>query len=333
MRLNPRAPALLLTCSILLVSLVTLAPNAAAARGRIAIFDVIDRSGAIDASLLDSLTRTLRSEARRVRYQPIDKASQDAALGRLRQAKACSDEARCAVATARDLRASAMLTVVLTRSGSDYALNAELITPRTEATLKAAHATAPATPQDGLEDRLQSAMRTLTAELFAAGESGTTSAGPARVNRSELAERRREQRQLLAQQREAARAQRDVQARRNTYWIYGLSAALTAGIAGSLGAVYLTKSIGDAEDKAAQATSPSALQTANDEAKSARTKGIVMLGIAGLAAAAATWLLLSIPSASPQVAGVQLDGLPTPAPLVGQGGGLGGLGLSWGGSF
>lgn len=332
MRLNPRAPALLLTCSIILVSLVTLSPKAAAARGRVAVFDVIDRSGAIDASLLDSLTRTLRSEARRTRYQPIDKASQDAALGRLRQAKACSDEARCAVATARDLRASAMLTVVLTRSGSDYALNAELINPRSEATLKAAQATAPATPQDGLEDRLQSAMRTLTAELFA-GDSGTTSAGPARVNRSELAERRREQRQMLAQQRQAARAQRDVQARRNTHWIYGLSAALTAGIAGSLGAVYLTKSIGDAEDKAAKATSPSALQTANDEAKSARTKGIVMLGIAGLAAGVATWLLLSMPSASTQVAGVQLDGLPTPAPLVGQGGGIGGLGLSWGGSF
>jgi hypothetical protein len=118
--------------------------------------------------------------------------------------------------------------------------------------------------------------------------------------------------------------------RRLNYMIYGWGGLITGAILAGAGAYYVTAKLNDAKDKANNAESASALDSAIGEAKSTRTTGIVCLSLGGIAVALGAALIIAaprVPERPINVAGVRLDRAPR--------GGMspGGFAVSWGGRF
>ncbi len=161
--------------TFILAALVVLLPGTVEAEDQVklAVMTLEDRSGDLSPQLVDDLTDYLRTQiARRGRFVVIDKSRQADALkkvvgqARKESYKACYD-ANCQIPLGRSLSADTILRVRLTRIGSTYQLNAEMVDLAKEAVDPGAAGLVeiPANPTKGREDRLLQAMRRIAAQI------------------------------------------------------------------------------------------------------------------------------------------------------------------------
>jgi hypothetical protein len=315
-----------LTLLALSLTLITAAaPRSAQARPSLLLFEIEDRTGSLEATVLESLEAAVRQQAGR-RYRLVDGSGVAKVRARLVAGGKTCGEGRCTVAIARELGASAALRVLLNDGGGNDDLVGQLTVLRRAGTPKTAQLSVPRTPAEGRPERLLAGVRSLLEQLFGA-TTGGTAASRAEARR-EAYERRKEQRREQSVARRQRYAERRVRSKRLSYQVYGWMAVGGGAVAAGLGAILMMKGIGDAEDDAAAATSSSQLETARDAASKARTSGIVLMALSGVAVGVGLYLLLSMPSLpSSQVAGVDLDLLPSVAPT------RGGAAIGWGGRF
>jgi hypothetical protein len=330
----------------------------AQSKPKVAVMTCADQTRTLGEGLLESLTDTLRTQlAAAGQFVVIDKSRQAAALKRLirdqkrESYKACYDN-RCQIPLGQALAADSILRTKVTQVGSFYLINAELVDLAKEAVTSAAQARAYVKPRDGRDDRLLRAITDLSRQLSGGATPEVAPVPPPeRVLPRPLPpppgetpeELQRRQRLLQQQQAEAQargadarrdaelRALQDVQRRRrSTYMIYGWMAVITGAILAGSGVYYVTAKVNEQRDAADKATSPSAIDSAVEEAKKNRTTGIVILSLGGIALGAGTALILAAPKVLERpvnVAGVKLDRVPS--------GGVSreGFAVSWGGRF
>jgi len=314
----------------------------AQAKTKLAVMDLSDQTRTLDTNVRESLTDALRTQlAGSGQFIVIDKSRQAAALKKLiaeqkkESYKACYDN-RCQVPLGQALAADSILRTRLTKVGSSYVLNAELVDLEKEAVTTAAQAQVAAVPRAGRDDRLLQAISSVARQLTggeavpapvpvpvpaprpATPDPGVTSnpntydgafARPAQ--RAETAEeiaareaRTRELREQQQRQAEEARLQAQARAgqdelrkRRSTYLIYGWLSVITGGLIAASGVYYVAGKARSQRDEANQATSPEELKTSADEAKKSQTTGGVLIGLGGAAVGLGALLILLAPKA------------------------------------
>jgi len=343
---------LILTAAL---TIVVLTASQAAAKPKVAVMELADQTRALNAGLRESLTDALRSSlAQSGRFVVIDKGRQAATLKRLvaeqkkESYKACYASS-CQIPLGQALAADTILRTKLTRVGSSYLLIGELVDLAKEAVTHAAQVRIRVQPRQGRDDRLLDGLTRLAGQLT--GESARITPRPAprpiyrrpqptpeqleaRRQRQAEYQRKREERRRLAeearQKRQITSEQRKVRRSRSTRMIYGWMAVAGGAVLAGTGLYYMTAKAGESAELADNATTPSALKTAADEASAQQTTGIVLIGLAAVTAGAGAYLLLTLPSLTERpvkVGGVELDRLPSGGPTAG------GAALSWGGRF
>ncbi|MCA9671319.1 MAG: hypothetical protein KC503_37235 [Myxococcales bacterium] len=368
----PRTPA---AAALLLSVLLVGAPSAALAKKpKLAVMTIADGTRSLGTTLMDGLTDALRGKlASSGRYIVIDKSRQAAALLKLvkEQKKASYKKcysSKCQIPLGQALAADTILRTKITRVGSTYLLNAELVDLAKEAVTGAAQASLRVRPRRGRDDRLLRAVGDIAYKLTdgssgsapptmpPANSTGATptpgtnpeptgveddpdagaaaAAAQAEADRQAAARQRTasyqaERRRVLTQQRYRTADYNKRRRSRTTMLIYGWGAIGAGALGVGLGIYYLTAKASAADDLANQATSSSGIDSALDEAKSARRTGLIFVGLGGAAAAVGAVLLMLAPSLDEpkQVGALQLQKMPTAAPTLG-----GGL-VSWGGRF
>jgi hypothetical protein len=352
--------------------LLSLLPLAASAKSKLAVMELEDQTRSLDATVISSLTDALRTSlASSGRFIVIDKTRQAAALKKLvasqkrESYKACYDS-RCQIPLGQALAADSILRTRLTRVGSFYLLNVELVDLEKEAVTSAAQARAYAQPRAGRDDRLLAAISAAARQLAGGGAAEGSApvlpppvdAGAERVQPSphdgafgatreetpeqraarvaqaaELAERQR-QASIELQARAQQRAVDDyARRRRSTYLVYGWIGIITGGLVAASGIYYLTAKVGQEREAADQATSSSEVDAAAERAKSARTTGIAVTAIGGVAVGVGALLVAlapKLPKPAAPAGGVALDRLPSAGPATARGSSFA---LSWGGRF
>lgn len=160
--------------SLMLLSML-LCPVVATAqeRAKLAVMTLEDRTGDLSGQLIDDLSDYLRTQvARRGTFIVIDKSRQAEALKRVvgearrESYKACYDE-KCQIPLGQALSADTILRVKLTRIGSTYQLNAEIVDLAKEAVDPgmAGLVEIPANPKEGRDDRLLQGMRHVARQI------------------------------------------------------------------------------------------------------------------------------------------------------------------------
>ncbi|MCC6749203.1 MAG: hypothetical protein IT371_16190 [Deltaproteobacteria bacterium] len=151
---------------------------------KLAVMALEDATRSLSPSLVESLTDALRARlAQSGRFIVIDKSRQAEALRRLvKQQKresyrACYDT-RCQIPLGQAVSADTILRTKLTRVGSSYLMNAELVDLAKEAVTGGGQAQAAALPKGTRDDRLLTAVERV-AELVSggAGSGGGGAAG------------------------------------------------------------------------------------------------------------------------------------------------------------
>ena len=142
-------------------------------QAKLAVMTLEDRTGDLSAQLIDDLTDYLRTQvARRGKFIVIDKSRQAEAIkkiagdARKESYKACYDE-KCQIPLGQALSADTILRVKLTRIGSTYQLNAEIVDLAKEAVDPgmAGLVEIPANPSKGRDDRLLQGMRRVARQI------------------------------------------------------------------------------------------------------------------------------------------------------------------------
>ena len=339
----------------------------AESKPKLAVMALEDATRSLSPSLVESLTDALRARlAQSGRFIVIDKSRQAEALKRLvKQQKresyrACYDT-RCQIPLGQAVSADTILRTKLTRVGSSYLMNAELVDLAKEAVTGGGQAQAAALPKGTRDDRLLTAVERV-AELVSggAGSGGAASGGSdaagavepdgvaaarpaepaARADtpeefarkQEERARRAEEQRRVQLAAAEEARRQEDLNQRarrRSGMLIYGYLALSTGVVFGATGAYYLAAKTAQEASKAREAVSPSELETAAGAARSAQTTGWVLTGIGVASAGIGLWLILAAPRVErPVTVGrFRLDRLPAATAAAS------GVALHWGGRF
>lgn len=346
--------AVSLSLSVLcVVGLCATSPPALAKKRTLAVMRLVDRTRSVTAADLQALGDAMRTRlAQGGRFLVIDQSRQAQALRRMIKSKKresyrhCYDT-RCQIPLGKALAADTILRAQLTRVGSSYVINAELIDLAKEAATGAAQVTVAAEPRAGRLDRLLMGVKAVAIQLTGGGDVegavvelprpgsrppvGAPPVGGrmleeegANVQPVVARERRRawqkKRAALVTQRREAlqrAALQRQEQLQRQRWGrgarlrrTYGWTLLLSAGLGASLGIVGL---VGAANTEDADAaSSPSALREAADQADSKRLTGIIFLGASALALGLGAYLLFSIPEAPKplKLGGLELDPLP-----------------------
>lgn len=337
------------------LSVGPLLPSGAAAKTKLAVMSIRDQTRSLGRDLSESLTDALRTQlAQSGRFIVIDKSRQARALERLvaeqkrDSYRTCYDE-RCQIPLGQALAADTILRTQVTRVGSFYLINAELVDLAKEAVTGAAQTRVKSKPRKGRDDRLLRGLSNITWQLTGTarhrggvglasgfGKGGTADGTlgvlqgrreptpeeqeAARRRSVEQEEQRRElqaRRQREAEQRskqwavqraeqkqryEVLQRQRaeeyerkKIQNARLTRGFYGWTGVISGGILAASGIYYLTAKVGDAEERANQATSSSALSAAADEAEGERKNGIWLVSIGGAVIGLGAYLLLTLP--------------------------------------
>jgi len=142
-------------------------------QAKLAVMTLEDSTGDLSAKLIDDLTDYLRTQvARRGTFVVIDKSRQAEAIkkiageARKESYKACYDE-KCQIPLGQALSADTILRVKLTRIGSTYQLNAEVVDLAKEAVDPgmAGLVEIPANPRKGRDDRLLQGMRHIARQI------------------------------------------------------------------------------------------------------------------------------------------------------------------------
>jgi hypothetical protein len=142
-------------------------------QSKLAVMTLEDSTGDLSQQLIDNLTDYLRTQvARRGTFIVIDKGRQAEAIkkiagdARKESYKACYDE-KCQIPLGQALSADTILRVKLTRIGSTYQLNAEVVDLAKEAVDPgmAGLVEIPANPSGGRDDRLLQGMRHIARQI------------------------------------------------------------------------------------------------------------------------------------------------------------------------
>ncbi len=163
----------LMPLTVLTLLLLCTPATIAQEQAKLAVMTLEDRTGDLSAQLIDDLTDYLRTQvARRGTFVVIDKSRQAEALkkvvgeARKESYKACYDE-KCQIPLGQALSADTILRVKLTRIGSTYQLNAEVVDLAKEAVDPgmAGLVEIPANPKEGRDDRLLQGMRQVARQI------------------------------------------------------------------------------------------------------------------------------------------------------------------------
>lgn len=151
------------------------------------------------------------------------------------------------------------------------------------------------------------------------------------ARRAELLERQRMQAALYRQQAAERADYEQIRRRRINYLAYGWLGIITGGILAASGVYYLTAKVAAEREVADQADTASELDAAAEKVKSARTTGITVTALGGVAVGVGSLLVLLAPKLPrrevPVTSGLRLDRLPVAAPTAR------GVAVSWGGRF
>lgn len=152
------------------------------------------------------------------------------------------------------------------------------------------------------------------------------------ARRAELLERQRMQAALYRQQAAERADYEQIRRRRINYLAYGWLGIITGGILAASGVYYMTAKVAAERELADQADTASELDAAAEKAKSARTTGITVTALGGVALGVGTLLVVLAPKlprreAPVTTSGLRLDRFPVTAPTAS------GVAVSWGGRF
>jgi hypothetical protein len=159
--------------TILALALLTPLLVPAQEQSKLAVMTLEDSTGDLSRQLIDNLTDYLRTQvARRGTFIVIDKGRQAEAIkkiagdARKESYKECYDE-KCQIPLGQALSADTILRVKLTRIGSTYQLNAEVVDLAKEAVDPgmAGLVEIPANPSSGRDDRLLQGMRHIARQI------------------------------------------------------------------------------------------------------------------------------------------------------------------------
>jgi hypothetical protein len=334
-------------------------------KSKLAVMELQDQTRTLDAGVLESLTDALRTQiAQSGRFIVIDKSRQAAALQKLvadqkkESYKACYDS-RCQIPLGQALAADSILRTKLTRVGSYYLLNAELVDLEKEAVTGAAQARVLAQPRADRDDRLLAAVSSVGRQLTGSEPPVGTLRSPGighgqprpydapfyrppvetpeqrearEAQRAELLERQRQQTAVLRQSAMERAQVEQIRRRRINYLAYGWLGIITGGILAASGLYYVTAKVSAEQEVADQASTPSELDAAAEKVKSARTTGITVTALGGAAVGIGALLVvlapkMPTPTVTVSASGLKLDRLPTGEPLAG------GFAVRWGGRF
>jgi len=159
-------------CALLaLVAALATPQLARAKKAKLAVMTIADATRTLGSSLRDGLTDALRGKlAASGRFIVIDKSRQAAALRKLVKAqkkasyKKCYSS-KCQIPLGQALAADTILRTKITRVGSSYLLNAELVDLAKEAVTGAAQAKVRVRPRRSRDDRLLRAVGDIAYKL------------------------------------------------------------------------------------------------------------------------------------------------------------------------